>query len=262
MVKKESKSSKDRYQPYGQLERSNFRTDKGRSGHNHHLVRNDKRNDHSSGNRAIGHIKDTRWPRPLRSDPTQRDPNVVCDYHGTHGHRTEDFRQLRDEVARLLKNGHLREFLSDRAKENYKNREANKQVEPVEPQHVINMIISRAEIPRGPIMKRTKVSITREKRTRDYVSEGYISFSDEDAEGIIQPHNDAFVISVLINKSHIKLILIDTGSSANIIRWKVVEQLGLLDQIVPAAQVLNGFNMACETLKGEITLSVNTLGTV
>ncbi|XP_059288746.1 uncharacterized protein LOC132042145 [Lycium ferocissimum] len=124
------------------------------------------------------------------------------------------------------------------------------------------MIIGGAEIPRGLMMKRTKVSITNEKRTRDYVPESSISFSDEDAEGIIQPHNDAFVISVLINKSQVKRILIDPGRSANIIHWKVVEQLRLLDQIVSAARVLNGFNMAYETTKGEITLPVNIAGTV
>nr|XP_009789531.1 PREDICTED: uncharacterized protein LOC104237141 [Nicotiana sylvestris] len=47
------------------------------------------------------------------------------------------------------------------------------------------------------------------------------------------------------------------GSSANVIRSKVVEQLGLLDQIIPTSRVLNGFNMAGEATKGEITLSVN-----
>ncbi|XP_060210709.1 uncharacterized protein LOC132637671 [Lycium barbarum] len=64
------------------------------------------------------------------------------------------------------------------------------------------------------------------------------------------------------NHNVVKRILIDPGSSVNIIRWKVVEQLGLLDQIVPKARVLNRFNMACETTKGEITLSVNTAGIV
>ncbi|XP_059287609.1 uncharacterized protein LOC132040940 [Lycium ferocissimum] len=83
-------------------------------------------------------------------------------------------------------------------------------------------------------MKKTKFSITREKRTRDYILDGFISFSDEDAEGIIQPHNNALV----------------------------VEQLGLLYQIVPAAHVLNGFNMACKTTKGDITLPVNAAGIV
>nr|XP_009618412.1 uncharacterized protein LOC104110592 [Nicotiana tomentosiformis]XP_016438056.1 PREDICTED: uncharacterized protein LOC107764042 [Nicotiana tabacum] len=107
------------------------------------------------------------------------------------------------------------------------------------------------------MIKRTKVSITREKHTPDYVPEGAISFSDEDAEGIVQPHNDALVIYVLFNKSQVKHVLIDPGISANIIRSRVVEQLGLHDQIVPAVWILNGFNMACQTTKGKITLSVN-----
>ncbi|XP_059285177.1 uncharacterized protein LOC132038541 [Lycium ferocissimum] len=156
----------------------------------------------------------------------------MCEYHGNDGHRTEDCRQLREEVDRLLKNGHLREFLSDRAKGHYKSRENHKQVEPMEPQHVINMIIGGiggTNMPRGPMMKSTKVSIVREKQTRDYVPKGAISFNDEDAEGIIQPHNDALVISTLTFKSQVKHILIDPGSSANIIRSRVVEQLGLLD---------------------------------
>ncbi|XP_070054975.1 uncharacterized protein [Nicotiana tomentosiformis] len=110
--------------------------------------------------------------------------------------------------------------------------------------------------------KRTKVSITREKRTRDYVLEGTISFSDKNAEGIVQPHNDALVISVLINKSLVKRVLIDPGSSSNIIRLRVVEKLGLQDQIVSAVRMLNEFNMACETTKGEITLPMNIAGTI
>ncbi|XP_059306296.1 uncharacterized protein LOC132057699 [Lycium ferocissimum] len=124
------------------------------------------------------------------------------------------------------------------------------------------MIIGGVDIPQGPIMKHTKVSITREKRTRSYDPESPISFSDEDIGGIVQPHNDALVISVLVNKFRVKRVLIDPGSSANIIRWRVIEQLGLLDQIVPAVRVLNGFNMACETTKGEITLPINTAGTM
>ncbi|XP_059290558.1 uncharacterized protein LOC132044087 [Lycium ferocissimum] len=211
---------------------------------------------------AIGKIEGVTRPKPLRTDPSQRDPKLICDYHGTHGHRTDDCRGLRDEVARLLKNGHLREFLSERGKNNYKNREADRKAEKEEPQHVINMIIGGVEIPRGPILKRTRFSITREKRSRDYVPDGFISFNDEEVEGITQPHNDALVISVLIYKTHVKRILIDPGSSANIIRWKVVEQLDMLDQIIPTARILNGFNMASETTRGEITLPASIAGVV
>ncbi|XP_019226856.1 PREDICTED: uncharacterized protein LOC109208240 [Nicotiana attenuata] len=49
---------------------------------------------------ATGKIKDTRWPRPILLDPSQRNPNLVCKYHGTHGHKTEDCRQLQEEEER------------------------------------------------------------------------------------------------------------------------------------------------------------------
>ncbi|XP_060211674.1 uncharacterized protein LOC132639223 [Lycium barbarum] len=117
------------------------------------------------------------------------------------------------------------------------------------------------EVPIRPVMKRTKISITREKRIRNGDPDGPITFDDEDMEGITQLHNDALVISVLVNKLRIKRVLIDPVSSANIIRWRVIEQLGLLDQIVPAIRALNGFNMACETTKGEITIPISMAGT-
>ncbi|XP_070040381.1 uncharacterized protein [Nicotiana tomentosiformis] len=186
----------------------------------------------------------------------------MCKYHGTHGHRREDCRQLREEVARLFNEGHLREFLSDRDKNHFKNRDSNRQNEQEESQHVIHMIVRGVDIPQGPLFKQTKMSITREKRTRDYLTKGNLSFNDEDAEGILQPHNDALVISVFMNKIQVKHVLIDPGSSANIIRSRVVEQLSLQDQIVLAARVLNDFNMASETTKGEITFLVNVAGTI
>ncbi|XP_070045344.1 uncharacterized protein [Nicotiana tomentosiformis] len=71
---------------------------------------------------AMRNIKEARFPRPVRSDPNQRDPNLWCEYHGMNGHRTGDCRHLREEVVTLFKNGHLREFLSDRAKNNYGQR--------------------------------------------------------------------------------------------------------------------------------------------
>nr|XP_016481526.1 PREDICTED: uncharacterized protein LOC107802521 [Nicotiana tabacum] len=60
----------------------------------------------------------------------------------------------------------------------------------------------------------------------------------------------------------VKYVLVDRGSSANIIRSRVVEKLDLQDQIVPAARVLNGFNMASETTKGEIMFPVNVAETI
>lgn len=64
-------------------------------------------------------IKEARFLKLIRLDPSQRDLNMQCEFHGTHGHRIGDYRHLPEEVATLLKNGHLREFMSDPAKNNY-----------------------------------------------------------------------------------------------------------------------------------------------
>ncbi|XP_060178167.1 uncharacterized protein LOC132608112 [Lycium barbarum] len=286
VVDRDSRSSYDRYQPYPLDRRGNGRNNK--SG------KNDRRNDRGQssrglinrnavdrapGNResprlseynfcidvattaaAVIRNKEIRHPRPIQSDPEKRDKSLICKYHHTHGHRTEDCRQLREEVARLFNLGHLREFLSEREKIHFKNLDSNKQDRPEEPQQVIYMFMGGTDVPIGPVVKRTKISITREKCIRNDDPDGPITFNDEDMEGIAQPHNDALVISILVNKFSIKRMLIDPGSSANIIRWRVIEQLGLLDQIVPAIRVLNGFNIACETTKGEITLPINMAG--
>ncbi|XP_070017563.1 uncharacterized protein [Nicotiana sylvestris] len=165
-------------------------------------------------------------------------------------------------MARLFNEGHLREFLSDRAKNHFRERDAGRKNEPQEPQHVIHMIIGGVNVPQGPIFKRTKVSIIREKWTRGYMPEYTLTFSEEDIEDLSQPHNDALVISILLNKVQVKCVLVDPGSSANIIMSRVVEQLRLLDQIIPTSRVLSSFNMASETTKGEIILLVNVVGTV
>ncbi|XP_070039851.1 uncharacterized protein [Nicotiana tomentosiformis] len=172
---------------------------------------------------AIGRIKDTRWPRPMQTDPSQKNPNSMCKYLGTPGHETEDCRQLREEVARLFNEGYFREFFSNRAKDHFKERDANKKDKQEEPQHVIHMIIVGVDTPQEPVLKRNKVSVTGEKRTRSYVPESTLSFEIEEAESISQPHNDVLVISILLNKVQVKRVLVDPGISANIIRSWVVE---------------------------------------
>ncbi|XP_059302884.1 uncharacterized protein LOC132055192 [Lycium ferocissimum] len=153
--------------------------------------------------------RETRHPRPIQSDPEKRDKSLICKYHHTHSHRTEDCRQLGEKVAQPFNLRYLREFLSERAKTHFENVDSNKQDRLEEPQQVIHMIMEGTDVPIEPVVKRTKIFITREKRTRNDDPDSPISFSDEDMEGIAQPHNDALVISVLVNKFRIKRVLTD-----------------------------------------------------
>ncbi|XP_070003824.1 uncharacterized protein [Nicotiana sylvestris] len=218
---RESRFNKEQYQPY---------VDRRNNGPGRNAPQNDQRNDRGQNSRGlmsksrydkhtdpaeaprllefnfsidapgivstIGRIKDTKWAIPIQTDPSQINPNLMCKYHGTHGHRIEDCRKLREKVAWLFNDGHLREFLSDQDKNYFWDRDARKN-EQKEPQHIIHMIIDGVHVPQRPVFKRTKVLITREKQTRSYVPEDVLSFRDEEAEGISQPHNDVLVIFIL-----------------------------------------------------------------
>ncbi|MCD7470211.1 hypothetical protein HAX54_009925, partial [Datura stramonium] len=79
--------------------------------------------------------------------------------------------------------------------------------------------------------KKTIVTLTRVKRLREEPKDKeIISFKDEDLEGTTQPHNYVLIISVNIKHFQIKYVLIDLDSSANVIRWRVIKQMGVTTQ--------------------------------
>ncbi|KAL6319590.1 hypothetical protein AAG906_014266 [Vitis piasezkii] len=56
-------------------------------------------------------LSDFRWPRPIEADPSIRDRSKKCAFHKDHGHTTETCRSLQYLVERLIKAGHLKQYL-------------------------------------------------------------------------------------------------------------------------------------------------------
>ncbi|KAF3599308.1 hypothetical protein F2Q69_00036201 [Brassica cretica] len=65
-----------------------------------------------------------KWPQKMKAPDSFRNPGLWCDFHRDHSHKTEDCVALRIEVNELLQKGHLREFLSEKAK-NHLNKEVS-----------------------------------------------------------------------------------------------------------------------------------------
>nr|XP_016478346.1 PREDICTED: uncharacterized protein LOC107799720 [Nicotiana tabacum] len=126
----------------------------------------------------------------------------------------------------------------------------------------IYMITGGTTAPQGPMFKRMRTSVTKEGLSQEHIPEDTLIFSEEDLKAMTELHNDVLVISFLLNNTRITHMLVDPGSSANIIRSEVVEQLGLLNQVVPIPRILHSFNMIGEVTKGEITLPINTSGAI
>ena len=80
---------------------------------------------------------------------------------------------------------------------------------------------------------------------------------DEEAERIHHPHDDAIVITLLIVDYTTRKVLVDNGSSADILYYPAFQQMRLgRDQLRLVCLPLVGFEGMKVQLVGTITLSV------
>jgi hypothetical protein len=69
-----------------------------------------------------------------------------------------------------------------------------------------------------------------------------IGFSNEDFAGALQPHRDALVVTLTIANHNIHHILVDNGSSTDILYWSEFKKLNLeQEKIVLTNYPLMGF---------------------
>ena len=62
--------------------------------------------------REVQHENFLRWPSQIKSNPTKRDNTKYCEFHRDHGHRIDDFIQLRKEIKYLIRRVHLCRYVA------------------------------------------------------------------------------------------------------------------------------------------------------
>ena len=84
-----------------------------------------------------------------------------------------------------------------------------------------------------------------------------IAFNDDDLEGTIQPHDDALVVAARINGFIVKRVLMDQGSSAEVMYPNLFKGLGLKNEDLSRyVTPLMGFDSHMVILEGQISLPV------
>ncbi|KAF3566480.1 hypothetical protein DY000_02014460 [Brassica cretica] len=146
-----------------------------------------------------------KWPQKMKPPDSFRNYGFWCEFHRDHSHKTEDCIALKIEVNELLRKGHLREFLSDKAKSHLSKETTGKPTEAA------------------------PVSPPRHDRVIHVISGGTdeVSFTAKEQEKVLTPHHDALVISLTVANCLVKRILVDNGSSSNIIFQAAYKDLGL-----------------------------------
>ncbi|KAJ9535562.1 hypothetical protein OSB04_un001302 [Centaurea solstitialis] len=202
-----------------------------------------------------------RWPKKPENPSKDRDQTKWCDFHSDHGHNTDDCISLKKEIAYLKSNGHLKNLLGDDSK---------RPTSPI-PTKVVNCITGGSEVcgltysaakrharegPEGhPIPNESR---TAEDKELDATK---ISFDIEDMSDTHQKHHDALVIQLTIGNCLTKRVLIDGGSSANVIFAETLKIMGIdRSNIVRRTTTLIGFNGDATSTLGEIILPVFAKG--
>ncbi|XP_059663709.1 uncharacterized protein LOC132309414 [Cornus florida] len=200
-------------------------------------------------------------PQPIKQPLEQRDKSKHCAYHRDYGYSTNDCRTLRRQVENMIARGELTDYLM--TKEYAKPREVYpRKVEGTQVK-VIHAIHGRSEDDQeSKEVYRSRLRATHKVRkisSVNAIASGSISigFRDGDLSRVQLPHEDPLVISLLVANCMIRRVLIDPGSSANIITKTVFEQLEIpSSSIRPTSSSLMGFNGMKVDPLGVIDLSV------
>ena len=217
-------------------------------------------------------LSDFKWPRPIGTDPSTRDSSKRCAFHKDHGHTTEACWSLQYLVEKLIKAGHLKQYVRSDAGGKVTSQHHNPEAPraPTVPKAIINYING------GPSdeecnSRRKKQKLLWAASIRERINsirpgqtgegprpiDGTIIFPPVDPTWTLQPHRNALILSLEIGDFDVRRILVDPGSSADLVQASVVGHMGhSLIGLENPGRVLSGFNGSSTTSLGDIILPV------
>ncbi|XP_050289895.1 uncharacterized protein LOC126728057 [Quercus robur] len=148
----------------------------------------------------IKHEPFFQWPNKMAGDSSRRNQNLYCAYHQEPGHVTDECRNLKNYLDRLVQEGKLRHLLQRPEQSNVDTRQSA--LRP--PIGTINVILAApGRTGSGPfrvmlVGKSPAEPGGRESRSARGRAPPLIGFTEEDKEGTIQPHDDALVVTLRI----------------------------------------------------------------
>ena len=220
-----------------------------------------------------------RWPAQMKSDPATRDNTKYCEFHRDYGHRTDNCIQLRREIEYLIQRRYLRRFISPGNQAQSQTQNQNQApTQPPPPRQTTTQHqqpLGEIHVISGGFAGGGESSSARKAHLRSIRSadmgevqavskvprvDTTITFSDSDLEGCQHPHDDPLVVRAIVANTTVHRILVDNGSSADIIFASAFDKMGIgREKLEPVSTHLRGFSGERVLPLGSIQL-VLTLG--
>ncbi|OMO77592.1 reverse transcriptase [Corchorus capsularis] len=237
-------------------------------------------------------VRRVQYQRPLQPPfPAWYDVNAYCDFHcGAQGHSTENCLRLKQEVQALVKSGKLNfpkveqpnttEVQTDSAnitgiggmtrsgrcysqpmKEPIRRDEEFEKGCPVDKPPVMEQGQSSAQGEIGKPCFTEKEALENLDHIVGSITAGHITFTDEDIPEGGRNSLKALYISVGCNGFHVGRILIDNGSTLNIMSYHSLEKLSVdLSYIKPNNMMVRAFDGTTRSVRGDIEIQMEIGG--
>uniref|UniRef100_A0A804HW31 Uncharacterized protein n=1 Tax=Musa acuminata subsp. malaccensis TaxID=214687 RepID=A0A804HW31_MUSAM len=168
-------------------------------------------------------------PRPMKA--ARRDQSKYCRFHRDYSHDTKDCHDLWNQIEALIRRGHLRRYL--------KSQEATPRPRGP-PETQIDVISSGpAAGDNSTTTRKAYAYSTMEKRPRPE-HEPKITFGVGKVER--SHHDDTLVISIQITNARVKRVMVDTGSSVDVLYFDAFKRFDSIEgDLTLVASAFTGF---------------------
>ncbi|CAL1392996.1 unnamed protein product [Linum trigynum] len=202
----------------------------------------------------------------MRGQPNPQNLDRYCDFHRERGHNTVDCYQLKTELQGLVDRGMLNEFVKkpeEKVHRAYAARAEPKEDLPPPPfeldqEKAPEKVRLTVEAITGTMDLRDKLEAGRRLRAASVDKQGVcINFNQASEEAYGIPSLEALEIQGVIVGCTMKRMLVDTGSSMDVLFKDTVTRMQLSpDLIRPSDSVLVGFLGARAKVIGRVRLPV------
>ncbi|XP_015970363.1 uncharacterized protein LOC107493843 [Arachis duranensis] len=185
------------------------------------------------------HRKDTSTS-PTQKQEGRGDRTEYYEYHRLYGNPTNECFDLKNIIEKLVRTGRLYRYLANKSDEPRKRRREEEVGRTERPPRTLERHVHMIDggFAGGGVSKSSR---KRHLKEIYHVKEGEgapelptITFTKEDAAGIISGHDDPMVITIMLANANLHRTLVDQGSSMDILLKMAFDKLGLEEKELKA----------------------------